>query len=390
MTTEQTTIEWIKAITAVCREAARGNLEARVLGYDKDDEIAALMDAVNDMLDVTDAFVREARASLEYASKGKFFRRVILRGLPGTFRSAASVINSATEDMEKGAQALNASRTRRLELADSFESSVKQFVNTIASASTELSATAGTLTQSAQGTTEQSISVAASSEQMSVNVQRVAAAAEELSASLNEVGRQVGHSTQIAASAVNEARNSHEIVQGLSLASNRIGGVVKIISQIAAQTNLLALNATIEAARAGEAGRGFAVVAGEVKSLAQKTAASTEEIQSEIENIQTIAGKTVEVIGGVGKTINTIMDISTTVESAVSEQRSATAEICGNITQAASGTQDVSRNINSVTLAARETSTGAGQVLTAAGELSQQAESLRAAVDEFLTTIRAG
>jgi methyl-accepting chemotaxis protein len=383
-------MNWVREAAKVCVEASRGNLEARILGYEKEDDLGCMIHAINHMLDITDAFVRESRAALEYASKGKFFRRVLLRGLPGTFRNAARVINTGTEEMQRGAQALEDARIRRLKLADDFEAAVRGIVTTVASASTELTATAQLLAQNATGTTEQSVAVAASSEQMAVNVQRVAAATEQLSNTVSEVGRQVEDSSRFAAGAVAEAERTHTIVNGLSDASRRIGGVVKLISQIAGQTNLLALNATIEAARAGDAGKGFAVVASEVKNLAQQTASATEEIQREIESIQSISGDTVGAISGVGDTIKKMRDIASSIESSVGEQRSATTEICANIHQTALGTQDVSKNISGVTIAAQETSSGASQVLGAAEELSKQSEALQHAVEDFLVSVRAG
>ncbi len=383
-------MEWIKKAAAVCAEAKQGNLEARILGYKRNDELGELINCINDMLDVTDAFVRESRAALEYAAKGKFFRRVLLRGLPGTFKAAARVINNGTEEMEKGARALDESRVRRLKLADEFEQAVRGIVTTVAAASTELTATAQLLAQNAAGTTDQSVAAAAASEQTSVNVARVAAATEELTNTVSEVGRQVEDSSKFAVGAVAEADRSSTIVNGLSEASKRIGGVVKLISQIAGQTNLLALNATIEAARAGDAGKGFAVVASEVKNLAQQTASATEEIQKEIEGIQSISGDTVQAISGIGETIKKMREIAGTIEHAVSDQQAATNEICANINQAATGTKDVSKNISGVTIAAQETSSGASQVLEAAQELSRQSESLQRAVENFLVNVRAG
>lgn len=387
---ENDLMDWVRTAAAVCREASAGNLEARILGYDRNDELGEMIHGINNMLDITDAFVREARAALEFASKGKFFRRVLLRGLPGTFRAAASIINTGTEEMERGAQALEQSRVKRLKLADDFEAAVRGIVTTVAAASTELTATAQLLAQNAAGTTDQSVAAAAASEQTSVNVSRVAAATEELTNTVAEVGRQVEDSSKFAAGAVAEADRTSTIVNGLSDASKKIGGVVKLISQIAGQTNLLALNATIEAARAGDAGKGFAVVASEVKNLAQQTASATEEIQREIENIQSISGDTVGAITGVGETIKKMREIAGTIEAAVSEQQAATTEICSNINQAATGTKDVSKNISGVTIAAQETSSGASQVLEAAQELSRQSEALRQSVESFLVSVRAG
>ena len=173
-----------------------------------------------------------------------------------------------------------------IKLADAFETAVGEIVETVSSASTELEASAGTLTATAERAQELTTMVAAASEEASTNVQSVASATEELSSSVNEISRQVQESARMANEAVDQARTTNDRVGELSKAASRIGDVVELINTIAEQTNLLALNATIEAARAGEAGRGFAVVASEVKALAEQTAKATGEIGQQITGIQ--------------------------------------------------------------------------------------------------------
>jgi methyl-accepting chemotaxis protein len=274
-------------------------------------------------------------------------------------------------------------------LAETFEAGIRGVVNSVASQSTEMQSAAQAMAHSAETAMQQATAVAAAVEQASANVQTVATAAEELSASVLEIGRQVDQSSKIAGQAVTEADHTNVTVEGLDRAAQRIGEVVQLIETIAGQTNLLALNATIEAARAGDAGKGFAVVASEVKSLASQTAKATEEIRSQIGEIQGATGQTVGAIRSIGTTIRQMSEIATTIASAVEEQGAATREIASNVHQAAQGTGDIATNIGGVSRAASETGSAAAQVLGSASELSRQSETLRRDVDEFLVTVRA-
>jgi methyl-accepting chemotaxis protein len=261
---------------------------------------------------------------------------------------------------------------------------VNEVVAIVASASTEMQSSAQTMSSGAEETARQTQAVSAASEEATTNVQTVAAAAEEMSNSIAEISRQVAQSTEIATRAVAEAEKTNTTVEGLSEAAQKVGEVVKLISDIAEKTNLLALNATIEAARAGEAGKGFAVVANEVKSLAEQTAKATDEISTQIGSIQTETTGAVEAIGHIGTTIEEINQIATAISSAVEEQSAATQEIARNCQEAAKGTQEVSANIMGVNEAADETGKSAQQVLEAAGELAQQGDALKAEIDRFM------
>ncbi|MBL8687851.1 MAG: HAMP domain-containing protein [Rhodospirillaceae bacterium] len=274
-------------------------------------------------------------------------------------------------------------------LADGFEASVSGVVETVATASTEMRASAEALSSTAEETSRQSTAVAAAAEQASTNAQTVATAAEQLSASITEISGQVAQSTKISGKAVDTAATTTASVQGLADAAQKIGEVVQLINDIASQTTLLALNATIEAARAGEAGKGFAVVASEVKSLASQTAKATEDIASQVSAIQGATRNAVDSIKGISETIGQINEIATAIASAVEEQGAATQEIARNIQQASHGTNEVSTNIVEVTKAAGETGSAATQVLAAAGEVSQQSERLKSEVDRFLVAVRA-
>ncbi|MBI5132312.1 MAG: CHASE3 domain-containing protein [Rhodopseudomonas palustris] len=274
-------------------------------------------------------------------------------------------------------------------LATGFEAAVGEIVGTVSSASTELEASAQTLTSSAERAQHLSSNVAAASEEASANVQSVASATEELSSSISEISRQVQESARIAVDAVNQTRSTNERVSELSKAAARIGDIIELINTIAGQTNLLALNATIEAARAGEAGRGFAVVASEVKALAEQTAKATGEISQQISGIQTATGESVDAIKQVSITIERLSEIASTIAAAVEEQGAATQEISRNVQQAALGTQQVSSNVIDVQRGATETGSASAQVLSSAQLLAKDSTRLKLEVSKFVDTVRA-
>ena len=289
-------------------------------------------------------------------------------------------------------QDLAAARQRKAEmhkLADQFEGAVGEIIETVTSASTELEASAHTLTSTANRAQELTTMVAGASEEASANVQSVASATEEMASSVTEISRQVQDSATIAQQAVEQARTTNARIGELAKAASRIGDVVDLINTIAGQTNLLALNATIEAARAGEAGRGFAVVASEVKALADQTAKATGEISQQIAGMQTATDESVEAIRQIGATIGRMSEIASTIASAVEEQGAATQEISRNVQQAAQGTMQVSSNIVDVQRGAGETGSASSQVLSAAQSLSSESTRLKSEVHKFLDTVRA-
>jgi methyl-accepting chemotaxis protein len=305
------------------------------------------------------------------------------------FKEALIAKRAADEAAAKDAEA-KLERGRRVDhITRQFEQMIGDIVSNVSSASTQLEASAGTLSATAARSQELSTTVAAASEEASTNVQSVASATEELSSSVNEISRQVQESARMASDAVGQARSTTERVSELSKAATRIGDVVELINTIAGQTNLLALNATIEAARAGEAGRGFAVVASEVKALAEQTAKATGEIGQQINGIQAATDDSVNAIKEISGTIERLSEISSTIAAAVEEQGAATQEISRNVQQAAQGTQQVSSNITDVQRGATETGTASSQVLSAAQMLSNDSGRLKSEVSKFLTNVRA-
>jgi methyl-accepting chemotaxis protein len=344
----------LQRMTGAMKDLAGGKLDVEVPGIGRHDEIGEMADAVEVFKSNA-----SARQVLEAEQKETEIRAVARR----------------KSDMNK--------------LADEFEGAVGQIVETVSSASSELEASAGTLTSTAERAQELTIMVAAASEEASTNVQSVASATEEMASSVNEISRQVQESARMAGEAVDQARTTNDRVSELSKAAARIGDVVELINTIAGQTNLLALNATIEAARAGEAGRGFAVVASEVKALAEQTAKATGEIGQQISGIQAATQDSVNAIKEISGTIEKLSEISSAIAAAVEEQGAATQEISRNVQQAAHGTQQVSSHITDVQRGASETGSASSQVLSAAQSLSGESNRLKLEVGKFLNSVRA-
>ncbi len=286
-------------------------------------------------------------------------------------------------------EAEEARRASLHQLAGNLEAEVGGVVRGIASASSELNASATSMVGIAEQTSERAGSVSRATAEANANVSTVASATEELSASVAEISRQVQESTRVAQAAVEQAEQTNTTVTNLNEAALRIGEVLRLIGDIAGQTNLLALNATIEAARAGDAGKGFAVVASEVKSLAGQTTKATESIAVQIKAMQDATRTTASEIEGIRGTIVKISDIAVAISAAVEEQGAATREIARSVQHAADGTGEIANQIAEVQQATTDTGGAASQVSATSAELAQQAETLRHQVGEFLSRVRA-
>ncbi len=343
----------IKRLERGMLNLAKGDTEAKIKGNERQDEIGGMARAVE------------------------------------VFRENLITANrlSTEQQIEQGRRNAHAKAIK--DLTSAFDNDVSEMLQSVASSASQMKSTSEELSETAEKTSGRAVTVAAAAEQATSNVQTVAAATEELSSSVSEISRQVAHSSQIAEEAVAETKRTNIIVGGLTDASLRVGEVVALINDIAEQTNLLALNATIEAARAGEAGKGFAVVASEVKNLANQTARATDEITGQINQMQSVTTEAVEAIQTISKTIENINDIAATIAIAVEQQGEATNEIAHNVEEAAMGTSEVSANISDVTRAAEQTGAASMDVLGAANGLSNQATDLQNTVQKFLNNVRA-
>jgi methyl-accepting chemotaxis protein len=265
---DHSTDEVLRIIADVNGRVAAGDLEARMPYLGDSAPAKAARTAMNSVLDKTDAFVREAGAVLAAAAEGRFHRRFLTRGMRGAFRQAAIQIGQSSRVMSHTADRVTEAANSRLALADQLESAVLTVSEQVATAATEMGTSANGL-------------------------------------------------SEFAREAVAGAERGLETVNGLRTASDQIRHAVDLINQVASQTRLLALNATIEAARAGEAGRGFSVVAGEVKTLANETSSSSEEIMGQVNTVQRAAADAIGVLEAVTASIREMGSLVTGIAGAI-------------------------------------------------------------------------
>ena len=373
----------LNAISDAMDVLAGGNLETHIPYADRTDEVGAMAQSLtvfkNNELE---------RKKLEAERQQKE-----IEDLQRKEEEERTRLEAEEEQRQQREQARTKAREERreamLSLADQFEASVMAVVEQLSASAQEMEGAASGLTSNADQTMQNAEVVAQAANAANQNAQMVASAAEELSSSVREITTQTNQSSSAARDAVTRTQEASSDISEMVDAARKIGDVVNLINDIAEQTNLLALNATIEAARAGEAGKGFAVVASEVKSLANQTANATSEISSQVEGMQTATNLAVKAMDHIRDVIKDIESTSVSIASAVEEQDASTQEIARNVGEVSSGTEEVTTNIGQVNDGATQTGTAANEVLSAAQHLNSQSAQLKEQVQSFLNTVRA-
>jgi len=350
--------------------------------------------------------VRKIVAALEEFSRGDLTVRVELNGKDEMSQVAAS-LNQAIEAQGKSVRAVRDS-------AEQVGSSAEE----LASTAQELNATAEELLAQTENINTETQNTSASVEEVTSSVEEVAASAQTVakatqelaekasivSSAANEGRKAVETIAQIIVSTANKTNQTEKIVQSLAERARNIGEITETISSIAEQTNLLALNAAIEAARAGEAGKGFAVVADEIRKLAEESQTATGRIAETLEEIQKVSQEaseatreTVEVVQqaseqseSVGKTLANILkevgEIASMIDNlaaSAEEQSAAAEEISSAMSNVAHSVTNIAQEIDESNKAVKQQAESSQQVSASAEELATFAANLVEQVSGF-------
>ncbi len=428
----------IKKITTMADEVYRGRFEYRITHIPPTTELGDVSWKLNDMLDQLEAMFREVKTTVDYNSQGKYFRKPQRVGLHSGFAGILDIVERSLDRSETTDRSLkdehayltmkiaemleqmslfaagdmtismHADRddeigelysgfNRAIENIRTMMQRVAEAVSAAASASAEISASAEEMAAGASQQTEQASEVAAAVEEMSQTISESTRNAKKAS----ELANQSGKTAKAGGAVVSETiegmnrialvvKQSAETVQALGRSSDQIGEIVQVIDDIADQTNLLALNAAIEAARAGEQGRGFAVVADEVRKLAERTTKATKEIAVMIKQIQRNTDGAVESMVEGTKEVDAGKKLADNAGASLQEIILSSGSVVDTVMQLAATSEEqakasdqISRSITSISNVTQETASGTHQIARAAEDLNQLTENLEELVGHF-------
>ena len=274
---------------------------------------------------------------------------------------------------------------------------IKSASDSIATGSEQFSASAEEISRTLNDQSGRAAQIATAADEMSQTVADVARNTATIALSATETATRANQGADVVAKSIAEARNATEtvstsasVIETLGKKSKEIGEIVDVIKDIADQTNLLALNAAIEAARAGEQGRGFAVVADEVRKLAERTGTATSKINEMIMSIQSEVGAAVTAMTNTSKQVEVGLQYSIKAGEQLDSIVQGVTQLEGMVQQIASATEEmstasetISSDVQGVAGASDEISHGSDQIANSSSELTSLAVKLKMIVDQF-------
>jgi len=352
--------------------SARGNIKVFSGGY------KTIVEGMNNTLDAIYEPINEAIAALENVAAGDFTVK-ITKEYSGDHEKIKSSINNVTASLGKTITEVARAVTSAANAAGEINSSTEEMAagaNEQSSQASEVASAVEQMTRTIFETTKNTTTAAEASK----NAGRVA----------KEGGKVVKETIEGMIRISDVVKKSSETVQELGKSSNEIGEIVQVINDIADQTNLLALNAAIEAARAGEQGRGFAVVADEVRKLAERTSKATQEIAGMIKHIQKDTEGAVKSMQQGTKEVENGRMLAEKAGDSLKEIITGADRVTDIVTQVAAASEEqskaseqITQNIELITNVTQQSATGVRQIARAAEELNQLTSNLQSLISGF-------
>lgn len=298
--------------------------------------------------------------------------------LSAVFVDTAVVANAYFEIIEQKTQ------DQRQELADRFNGNIKGAFNALRAMVGDICDNTSTLQGETDAVRAAVAGSSAAPKRVIANVNSIAAASTELSATIGEVSRQVDGNLAAVETITAGVAQAITIKAALLEATDQIGQITNMIQSIASQTNLLALNATIEAARAGDAGRGFAVVAAEVKQLAHSTSLATETITTRIGELRAIAETIAGTLETIDRSVTGVKDGSMGIAAAMRQQQAAAHEIAKRSELSSTEVCKMAENATLANTVAESSSRLASETMGHTVAVNTKVEEIDMAMTDFL------